>query len=140
MRDRIALQATEDEELNLTPLLDCIFILIFFFLVATNLREERAQLEVQLPQASLEASQAAPESILITIAADGGLLVGEQRVESGELETALAAATRSRPGVPIEVVSDASAPMQAFVDVATTLSRLNITFADLRTRPLEDRP
>jgi biopolymer transport protein ExbD len=140
MTGRVSTQSLEDEELNLTPLLDCIFNLVFFFLVATNLKQEQAQLEVQLPQAPIQTAQAPPESIVITIGASGEIVLNGETVARDQIETALTAATLARPGMPVEVLSDADAPMQSFVDVATALSRLHITFADLRTRPEEGAP
>ncbi len=41
----------EEESINVTPLLDMIFILIFFFLVATTLKKEASYMNVSLPEA-----------------------------------------------------------------------------------------
>jgi len=41
----------EEDSINITPLLDMIFILIFFFLVATTLRKELSLINVSLPEA-----------------------------------------------------------------------------------------
>lgn len=40
------------DQLNLTPLIDCVFLLLIFFLVATKFAEEERELDVMLPQAS----------------------------------------------------------------------------------------
>jgi biopolymer transport protein ExbD len=40
------------DQINLTPLIDCVFLLLIFFLVATRFAEEDRELDVQLPSAS----------------------------------------------------------------------------------------
>jgi biopolymer transport protein ExbD len=130
----------EEEEMNLTPLLDCIFILIFFFLVATTIREDEARLEVRLPEAPIESTTQPREAIAVVITAQGEIFIGEEMISRETLETQLAAVTEARPGDPVEIVSDGEAPMQAFVDVMSALVHLGIPFADVRAEPATGTP
>jgi biopolymer transport protein ExbD len=45
-------QADEDMQLNLTPLIDCVFLLLIFFLLATTFIKLEQDLEINLPQQS----------------------------------------------------------------------------------------
>lgn len=135
MIQRPSVLETEEEEMNLTPLLDCIFILVFFFLAATTLRDQQSRLEVRLPRAAVEATAPAQTTLQVVIDAQGVIHIGDEVVEPAALDQTLAALVAGRRGEPVEVVSDAQAPMQAFVDVAASLARLGIGFTNLRTRP-----
>ena len=44
-------------EINLAPLLDVIFTLLFFFVVATSIREERRVVDVELPRTGRETAR-----------------------------------------------------------------------------------
>ncbi|MBN1475319.1 biopolymer transporter ExbD [Candidatus Sumerlaeota bacterium] len=140
MNARPTVVDSEDEEMNLTPLLDCIFILIFFFLVATTIREDEARLEVRLPEAPIESTAQQREAIGVVITAEGEIFIGGEMIPRGALETRLAEITETRPGDPVEIVSDGEAPMQAFVDVVSALVHLGIPFADVRAEPATGAP
>ena len=75
--------------LSLTSLIDVVFLLLIFFLVATKFAEEDAlrQLPTQLPSAS-EAKPLThkPENIKITVSAAGGYFVGTQPLSLAELD------------------------------------------------------
>ncbi|QDT64053.1 ExbD/TolR family protein [Calycomorphotria hydatis] len=67
---------------NVTPLIDVIFILIIFFLVASHVVRSEAREEVALPIASRSTDvESPPRRLVITITADGQFLVGNQAEE-----------------------------------------------------------
>lgn len=71
--------------INLTPLLDAIFNLVFFFLLATTLRTEELATEVKLP--SSESSTALGEQkVTVTLLADGTISYEGKVVSVAELE------------------------------------------------------
>lgn len=84
---------------NLTPMIDMVFLLLIFFLIATRFEEEERSLEVQLPQAS-EAMPltARPKEVFINIDAKGQYFVAGKFVAAGELEQILEQAAANNPG------------------------------------------
>ena len=84
---------------NLTPMLDMVFLLLIFFLVASRFEEEERSLEVHLPQAS-EAMPltAKPRELFINIDAQGRYFVAGRFVSAVELEQILAQAAANNPG------------------------------------------
>lgn len=74
---------------NITPLIDVVFLLIIFFLVASHfVRSEQAE-PVDLPLATggMDDNDEAPNRLTVTIAADGGLFVaGESQTEAQVLD------------------------------------------------------
>lgn len=75
--------------INLTPMLDAIFNLVFFFLLATTLREDEFQTEISLPESDT-AVQTAGADRTITLDADGIIYFGGRAMVAEELELELA--------------------------------------------------
>ena len=71
-RSRLRQEFVEGSEINLTPLLDVIFNLIFFFILGTTIREKTNFFELVLPESSqapaTEVVEVIPE---IAVSADG---------------------------------------------------------------------
>lgn len=75
--------------ISLTPMLDVIFNLLFFFILATTLRQEALEMAVQLPgstQAEVKDEQP-PEYILLT--ETGELFFRKERIDEGRLSLEL---------------------------------------------------
>jgi biopolymer transport protein ExbD len=86
--------------LSLTSLIDVVFLLLIFFLVATKFAEEDnlKQLPTQLPSAS-EAKPLThkPDDIKITVSANGGIFVGNQQMSLAEFERFLQTSVANNP-------------------------------------------
>ena len=87
-----------EELFNFTPMIDVVFNLLIFFMVATRFAEEERSLEVELPTAS-EAMPltAKPSEIYINIDDSGNFFVGTQEVTAEELDALLMKASRDNP-------------------------------------------
>ncbi|WP_404296865.1 ExbD/TolR family protein [Halomonas sp.] len=76
-------------EVNLTPLIDVVFLLLIFFMVSTTF-ETRQALELELPEStSGVAADVSPVTVVIT--ATGLYRLGERELSPAELPGALAA-------------------------------------------------
>jgi biopolymer transport protein ExbD len=86
------------ELFNFTPMIDVVFNLLIFFMVATRFAEEERSLEVELPTAS-EAMPltAKPREIYINIDDQGRFFVGNQQVTAAEMDALLLRASRDNP-------------------------------------------
>ena len=77
-------------ELNITPLLDLVFVLLIIFMITTPLLEQ--QLPVDLPKSSQAASSNLPDPksiVPLTIHKDGTVLLGQEAVALNQLSGAL---------------------------------------------------
>jgi biopolymer transport protein ExbD len=122
-------------DINLTPLIDVVFLLLIFFMVSTTFRDE-ARLRVQLPQAQGEAVAAEePEMIRILIDRLGSFHVNDQAVADRETRTlarALEGALGDRAALPVLIQADARTPHQAVMralDAASRAGLVRIAFA-----------
>jgi len=59
----------EDADMDITPMIDIVFLLLIFFIVSSRLDEDTS---VRLPTARLGTSVAATESVVLTVADSGG--------------------------------------------------------------------
>ena len=92
-------EKTALESIPMTPLIDVVFLLLIFFLVATTLSEEERQLSVQLPPASeAQPLTAKPRELVVNVDAAGQYYVSGEQLTLKRLEEVLAIASASNPG------------------------------------------
>ncbi|MCE2450025.1 MAG: biopolymer transporter ExbD [Candidatus Latescibacteria bacterium] len=82
------LEDLEDENLNLTPLIDCVFLLLIFFMVTTVFKQPYS-LQVELPQAR-QATIIEEKKLVASIDEAGAMELNRQLVSMAELPTLLA--------------------------------------------------
>ena len=128
----------DSPEINLTPLIDVVFLLLIFFMVSTTF-ERRSELNIEMPQASVQASERNNTVITVVIEAGGGVHVegralAEPRVEV--LRRALSAAAQGLDSPPVVISADAQASHQSVVtvmDAARQAGLYRLTFAARRS-------
>jgi biopolymer transport protein ExbD len=100
-------QQEEEAPVNLMPLIDMVFLLLIFFLVATSIHQEERDLKVLLPDAGPEAPLSAESNaVVINIRQDGTILVGQEKYESAQLQTLLNALGQNQPGRKVLIRAD----------------------------------
>ena len=127
----------EELELNITPLIDIVFLLLIFFMVSTTFQKE-SQLRVQLPEATQQPQPEPSEPLEIVISADGQYAIGGRKLADNSLESvveALKQVAGGRREQPLVVRADARTPHQAVVramDAASRLGLRNLSIATAR--------
>ncbi len=126
-------QRPEEVSVNITPLIDVVFILLIFFMISTTFKKE-SHIELSLPKASSELAQNEQEKIEIIIGAQGAYAVNGMALLNNDVGTLKRAINKVSTDTQLRVIisADAQAPHQAVVsamDVAGQLgfSRLSIT-------------
>ena len=98
---------TDEPTINLTPLIDVVFTLLVFFMLATTFLERERLLGLELPTASApDRSAASLHEIVINVARDGATWVDGREVRGDELGKLLADTARRDPRTPITVRGD----------------------------------
>ncbi len=108
-----------DLDINLTPLIDVVFLLLIFFMVSTTFVKE-SEIEVNLPQASAELREDLVDRIEIAIDRQGSIFVNDQALINAQVVTIRKALEQARGegGDPVVIISaDAAATHQNVVDV-----------------------
>lgn len=103
-----ALQEDEPYEIPMTSLIDIVFLLLIFFLVATNFTRREMDHSVTLPKSEAgTAPAAAPERLVINIRGEGTLVVNGSVVEESALRGMVRDFAAARPGRPAVIRADA---------------------------------
>ena len=105
---------------NLTPMIDVVFLLIIFFMVATKFAEMERDIELELPEvASAKALTSAPKQRVVSVRGNGQVTLDRDEISLPELTKQLAFARQEFPGLSVVIRGDASC---AFQHVAATLA------------------
>jgi biopolymer transport protein ExbD len=125
----------ESPELNLTPLIDVVFLLLIFFMVSTTFDKE-SRIKIELPQAATQDERDKQESVIdITIDVSGRFYVNQNEVINTELDTlmrAIGKAAKEQRDLPVIISADANSPHHSVIkamDAASQLGFVNMTFA-----------
>jgi biopolymer transport protein ExbD len=116
----LKIQHDDAPALNLTSMIDVLFLLIIFFMVATKFDQLERNIEVAVPEVALAGSDdTPPEPIVVTVQSNGSMAIGGDILTSDQLVSRLTAA-RSQLHEPTVVIrGDAEC---AFQHIAAALA------------------
>ena len=123
-----------DPELNITPLIDVVFLLLIFFMVSTTF-DKQAELNIELPEASGKVAPTEQFKIEIVIDAEGHYYVNKRRIKDERLVTlkrAIEFTLADNKDPKLIISADRKTPHEAVVramDAARQLGLTHLTFA-----------
>ena len=103
---RAAVEDGDDAGIDISPLMDCVFILLIFFIVTTTFVEEKG--------VQMDKQQAAPPlnvkktNVVITLNANGEVMCEGQRIGLGGVQTAVRAALQKEADAPVIIQAEAT--------------------------------
>jgi biopolymer transport protein ExbD len=112
-------------EINVTPLVDIMLVLLIIFMLTAHLIARQA-IAIELPHAS-QSTAAPPTTLVITLKADGALFLNDQPTTPDALRTAIAAAVARDPKTQAIVAGDKRVSHGRVVWVLDTVKSLGIT-------------
>ena len=119
-------------EINVTPLVDVMLVLLIIFMISAPLLN--VAVPVELPETEASAVDASDNPVVVSIQRDGQIFVGESEVSFDRLVLAVAQEggvdARERP---VSVRGDGRAPYQAVARVMARLSSAGFTKLNLIT-------
>jgi biopolymer transport protein ExbD len=93
--------------LELTPLIDMVFLLLVFFLVATTFHQAEREMQIALPYASSAGPISATlREIIINVDVEGNIIVTGRRVAPEDLKTMIEEAVAANPEQKVTVRGD----------------------------------
>ena len=102
-------------DINVTPLVDVMLVLLVIFMVVTPLLKQQVPIELPLAEHSREAQETS--QVTLIAAADGTLLLNEQPITAEGLDAALHDLYAARPDKTIFLEADRSLPYSRVVDL-----------------------
>jgi biopolymer transport protein ExbD len=134
-------QAGGDEpEVNLTPLIDVVFILLIFFMVSTTFQKE-SEIKIELTEASADPVEEKKDVLELVIDAEGRYFIDQQQVVNTELDTLKKAISKflgDRTTIPVVIRADRRTPYESVVRAMDATSQLGLVQMSLATSQPEN--
>ncbi|HBD13565.1 MAG TPA: biopolymer transporter ExbD [Porticoccaceae bacterium] len=133
-------QAHRDQGVNLTPLIDVVFLLLIFFMVSTTFTRQ-TELVVNLPEADAAPSETQAKSIDVLITADGNYSLNGIALVNTQIKTLMAGLkelSAGRTDIPLTITADANVRHQAVVTAMDAAGRLGFGNLSIITQAPED--
>ena len=138
---RVHLGEEEAPEIGLIALIDCIFFLLMFFMVATSFKQQEhnnqhKELPVVLPQSSVSLSpdSRAAEPLVIVVDRSGKFYLGDEQVSTQVLHDRLRQEAAANPQRRVRIDGDGGTAYQHIVHVMDLCQFEGLTHISMRTR------
>lgn len=135
-------QSSEEPDVNLTPMIDVVFLLLLFFMVSTSFIRE-SSLKVNLPEGTGEASSQQEQTIEVIINLAGQFTINGTALEnpsSEQLYSHLKQAVGELKEPHIIIKADAKTAYQNIVTTMAVVGKLDSARLTLITQPTSDTP
>lgn len=111
-------QRNEEATINLTPMIDVVFLLVIFFMVGSKFSEAESRIKVDVPMAGqLRAIAREPDERVVAVLADGTLSLDDEPVTLAQLTERLRTEHQNYPGLRVAVRGEATGSLQQTVEV-----------------------
>ena len=128
------LKLNQDElpTINLTSMIDVLFLLIIFFMVGTRFTEDESNIKINLAKVAPNGSMLqGPPSKIVYVAADGSIQFENQRVTPDQLASILTQAVRNYPDTSVQLKPDAKVEYQPLSAVLLAIQQSGARFHGL---------
>jgi len=129
-------QVDEDISVNLTPLIDVVFLLLIFFMVSTTFTKE-SHLEIELPEAAGEKSTTETKQIEIVINHKGEFSINNRPLVNNKEDTIKKAVVKVSGGdkkLPFIITADAKTPHEYVVKAMDVAGKLGFVHLSITTQ------
>ncbi len=128
-------EAGDEPEFSMAPMIDVVFQLLIFFMVATSVASQEKELGVELPTAqSGEAAGGSPQELLINVFRDGRVSLEGRSMGTGELKRELAKAALANRSTQVTIRGDRLASHERIVAVMDACGVAGLSNLALGTR------
>lgn len=137
---KISSQQPEGSKLNLTPLIDVVFLLLIFFMVSTTF-EKQAKLKIELPEASAQPTAAEQQDLVISISQKGVFFVNNNELINAQrqsLQNALQSAVADARDMPVIIRADANVAHKHVVMAMDVLGTMGFAKVSMATTQASD--
>lgn len=120
-------------EINMTPLVDVMLVLVVIFIITAPLLASSIQLD--LPKAEASPVGAAPKFVTVAVDKSGQTFLDDQALTLTELATRLAQTARLNPDLEVQLRADTAVPYGRIVDVMGTAQKAGLNRIGFVTDP-----
>ena len=134
----------EADQIQIVPLVDILFVTLFFFMVVSSYSSIESEVDITLPTAnSAVQNERSQGEIYINIRKDGGIVLNGREMNLDELQDVLKRVAELFPGGAIIVRGDREANLGKAISVLDCCRKAdiwNVSFAAMREEPQGGKP
>lgn len=131
---QIDYEEDDEAEISMSPLIDCVFLLLIFFLVATMSKKANKDVDIRLPESRSAIKRlATDEQLVIGIDLKGNVFLEGKPASIMVLHDALRSEALANPNRQVRIDADAEAPLANVVEVVDICQFNHLDDVVLRT-------
>lgn len=133
---RFRRQKKVDNNVNLTPLIDVVFLLLIFFMVSTTFTKE-SHLVLELPEADGEVVETPADGIEILIGKNGDYTINGKQLINRQLKTLMKSLEEVSLGnseLPLTITADANTSHQSVVTAMDAAGKMGFVHLKITTK------
>ena len=138
---KVTRRPQEEATVEMTPLIDVVFLLLIFFMVSTTFIRE-TQLKIDLPEATGELLEVEKDTIELTVDRSGEYAVNDRLLVNNEMRTLVRALEETLETVGqsnrLIITADANVAYQAVIRAMDAAGRVGLTHISITTQQPED--
>lgn len=125
-------------EINMTPLIDVMLVLLVIFMIAAPLMT--SSLRLDLPKSSAATPSEAPKFIVVALSPDGALYLGEDKLDPARFQARVGELAKANPELEVQLRADKAVPYGQVAELigwvqAAGLSRIAFVADALPSKP-----
>jgi biopolymer transport protein ExbD len=123
-------------EINMTPLVDVMLVLLIIFIITVPVMKHAVNLD--LPRASSQPLDAGPETVRLSVDAQGAYYWNERRIEQDQLKPALEAAAAKVPQPELHLRADKAVRYERVAQAMAAAQQAGLRKLGFVTQPQAD--
>lgn len=129
---------SEDVTINLTPMIDVVFLLVIFFMVGSKFSEAESRIKVNVPTIGQMSSIArVPDERVVAIGVDGTITLDDTAISLADLTETLRREHANYPGMKVAVRGEATGSVQQMVEVLQAVRVAGVDQIGIATKRMQ---
>lgn len=124
-------------EINVTPLVDVMLVLLIIFMVCAPMMQQGAQ--VDLPKANAGSLNEAPEQVVLIVTRQKEIQINGNTLPKGTLRQRLDTIAKAKPGTQVFIQADQNVPYGFIAQIIAEVKKARITKVGLVTDPADPK-
>jgi len=120
-------------EINVTPLVDVMLVLLIVFMISAPLMQQGIQ--VDLPKANAGSLNEVPDELVLVVNKERKILINNNAIASGTLDARLQAMAAVKPNIEVFIQADQNVPYGYIAQVMAVVKHAKINRVGLVTEP-----
>jgi biopolymer transport protein ExbD len=125
-------------EINTTPLVDVMLVLLIIFMITAPLMAHK--IKIDLPQASTVLLEEKPDTIVVSLLADGKMYLNDVVIDRKALVERFSTEAQRKPQPELHLHVDRTTQFQVLASIMADAQNAGLVKVGLATDPLKDRP